>query len=230
MHINASPSLFIKFLDKCDSSKVEILRVAGVAKDLNHYFEDNIKLRTATMSNPYPQDSYTRNQLLNDMIQEAQILGKKIDYTWSLNRLKEVHKEWTEEIMKIEIESLDDVSVNGIDYFDKFTPEGFKLLKTQKEVFAEGSLMRHCVYTAYWNTIKNGNYLAYHVNYKGEEATLGINIYNDRVVFNQCYSRYNQSVSDELRLHVMMFIDNLNHELKKENYFLTKKEQHVEFI
>ena len=230
MHINASPSLFIKFLDKCDSSKVEILRVAGVAKDLNHYFEDNIKLRTATMSNPYPQDSYTRNQLLNDMIQEAQILGKKIDYTWSLNRLKEVHKEWTEEIMKIEIESLDDVSVNGIDYFDKFTPEGFKLLKTQKEVFTEGSLMKHCVYTAYWNTIKNGNYLAYHVNYKGEEATLGINIYNDRVVFNQCYSRYNQSVSDELRLHVMMFIDNLNHELKKENYFLNKKEQHVEFI
>jgi len=42
-------------------------------------------------------------------------------------------------------------------------------------------------------------------------------------------------VSDELRLHVMMFVDTLNHELKKEKYFLTKlitktKEQYVELI
>lgn len=228
MHINASPSLFIKFLDKCDSSKVEILRIAGVAKDLNHYFEDRISSTTADFNNPYPHDYYSRNQLLNDMVQEALILGKKIDYTWSLNRLKEVHKEWTEQIMKIEIESLDDVSVQGIEYFDKFTPEGFKLLKTQKEVFAEGSLMKHCVYTAYWTSISYGTYIAYHVNYQGEEATLGINIYDDLVQFNQCYSRYNQTPSDNLQCMVRNFVDDLNYNLKKDGYFLTKKQKYGE--
>ena len=229
MRINASPALFLRTLNlsSITLSKTDFLRQASVAKDVNHLIE-------YLHDNQLCQD-YTKHQIFNDMIQEAQILGKKIDYTWSLNKLKEVHKEWTEEIMKVEIDSLEDVSVDGIEYFDKFTPNGFKLLKTQKEVFAEGSRMKHCVYTAYWNTIKNGHYIAYHIDLDGEEATLGINIYDDKVSFNQCYSRYNQSTSDNLQCIARNFVDDLNKQLKEENYFLTKlitktKQQYVELI
>lgn len=224
MRINASPALFLRTLNLSGVtiSKTDFLRQASVAKDVNHLME-------YLHDNQFCQD-YTKHQIINDMIQEAQVLGKKIDHTWSLNKLREVHKEWTEEIMKVEIDSLEDITVDGVEYFDKFTPNGFKLLKTQKEVFAEGSRMKHCVYTAYWNTIKNGNYIAYHIDVNGEEATLGINIYDDKVSFNQCYSRYNQSTSDNLQCIARNFVDDLNKQLKEENYFLTKKQQYVELV
>lgn len=210
MRINCSPALFLNLFETSTISKQDFLRQSSVAKDTNHLIEYLHKYESGDKS------KYEKRQIFNDMVTEAQILEKKIDFTWSLNRLKEEHKDWTEQIMKVEIDSLDDVKISKIEKFDKYTPQQFKLLQTQKEVFIEGCTMKHCIYTAYWSSIKTGNYLVYHIDLGDEEATLGINLYNDKIIFNQCYSRYNHKVSDVLDLKARTFVEELNEQVKKD--------------
>lgn len=210
MRINCSPALFLQLFTSSNilTSKQDFLRQASVAKDVNHLISYLMDVSEEATRHKY--------HILSDMVKEAQILEKKIDYTWSLNRLKEEHKAWTEQIMQVEIDALDDKVISKIEKFERYTPSEFKLLKTQKEVFAEGKLMKHCVYTAYWNSIKQGNYLAYHITFGDEEATLGINIYDDKLIYNQCYSRYNGSISTNLELKVRDFVDQLNEQVKRD--------------
>lgn len=210
MHINASPSLFLKLIDVSSMSKQDFLRQIMVAKDVNHFMEYYYECATSDTKD------YIKNQLIYDMIKEAMILEEKIDFKWSTNRLKEVHKEWTMKIMEAEINSLDNVVLEHVDKFDRYTPEGFKLLKTQREVFYEGKTMNHCIYTAYWENIKRGSYLAYHVINGDEEATLGVNVYNNDIIYNQCYTRYNQSISEEMQLKVRDFVEQLNEQAKRD--------------
>jgi hypothetical protein len=131
--------------------------------------------------------------------------------------------------MEIEIQSLEDSPVDNVDKYDRYTLEGFKLLKTQKEVFFEGKTMHHCLYTAYWTSIKNGNYLAYHINIDGEEATLGV--YLDRhskdrsVYYSQCYTAYNKRISSELEVIVADFVAELNKQVIRDG--IIKKELEI---
>lgn len=222
MHINASPATFLKLIDVSSMSKQDFLRQMVVAKDINHLIEYYYESATAD------NKDYMRSQLIFDMIQEALILEEKIDFKWSTNRLREVHKEWTTKLMEAEINTLDDVILDYVDKFDRYTPEGFKLLKTQKEVFFEGKTMHHCVYTSYWQSIKNGHYLAYHVTHGEEEATLGINIYSDKLSYNQCYTRYNQSISQGMQLKVREFFDQLSEQVERDGVLKLNKPVVVE--
>lgn len=212
VRINASPASFLKLIETLAMSKVDFLRSMGTAKDVNHFIEYVIS----------EDKDYNKSQIINDMVQEAQILNKKIDYTWSLNRLKEEHKSWTKEIMKIEIDALDETILDYVDKFDRYTPEGFTLLKTQREVFSEGTMMHHCIYTAYWDSIKENRYLPYHISINGEEATLGVYIESDCIRFNQCYLKFNQSISSSLSTIVKEFVEDLNDQAKKDG--LLKKQ------
>jgi hypothetical protein len=221
MRLNCSPSLFLQlFTGDSMISKADFLRQTSVAKDVNHFIE---YIMSTTKENS--RDKY---HILQDMIKEAQILEKKIDFTWSLNRVKEEHKKWTEEIMQVEIDGLDDQVIPNIERFDRYTPKQFKLLKTQKEVFYEGRMMKHCVYTAYWNTIKNNNYLAYHVEFNGEEATLGVYIDKDCIRYNQCYTRYNGAISNTMSTLVKQFVEELNEQVKKDGVLLHPVDQYVQ--
>jgi hypothetical protein len=203
MRIDASPNLFLKMIGISGISKQDFLRQIYVAKDTNHLIE-----------------YYTTNQehdkhiILNDMIQQAQILEKKIDFKWSINRLKEEHKAWTNQIMEEELKSLDDNPVPNIEKFESCIQPGIILLKSQKEVFQEGKTMHHCVYTNYWNSILNGTYLAYHIDFFGEQATLGVNVFIDSISMNQCYSTYNKPISEDLRKYAVKFVEKLNDHYK----------------
>lgn len=221
MRLNCSPSLFLQlFTSDYTISKTDFLRQASVAKDVNHFIE-----YTMSVSKENSRDKY---HILSDMIKEAQILEKKIDFTWSLNRVKEEHKKWTEEIMQVEIDGLDDQVIPNVERFDRYTPKHFKLLKTQKEVFYEGKIMKHCVYTSYWNSIKNNNYLAYHIEFNGEEATLGVYIDNDCIRYNQCFSRYNGAISHTMHTLVNQFVEELNEQVKRDGVLLQTNEQYVQ--
>lgn len=217
MRLNCSPALFLQLFQTSSISKQDFLRQASVAKDVNHFIEYLL----------LPND--TRSYLVyEDMIKEAQILEKKIDFKWSQKRLIEEHKAWTEQIMQVEIDALDDVVIPNTEKFDRYTPQQFKLLKTQKEVFYEGKTMKHCVYTAYWSSIKNNRYLAYHIDLNGEEATLGVNIYDDKLVYNQCYSKYNGSISSAMNTLIKQFVEELNEQVQKDGVVLQTNEHYVQ--
>ena len=217
MRINCSPALFLQLFQTNSISKQDFLRRAAVAKDINHFIEYLLT----------PNDSRS-SLVFEDMVKEAQILEKKIDYKWSSKRLTEEHKDWTEQIMQIEIDSLDDVTIPGVERFDRYTPDGFKLLKTQKEVFYEGRTMKHCVYTAYWSSIKHSSYIAYHITLGNEEATLGVNVYDDKVVCNQCSSRYNGPISSKMQIKVKTFVEELNEQVQRDGILKKPIDQYVQ--
>ena len=81
----------------------------------------------------------------DDLMYQARVLGKKIDFTWSYKRMCQVHDEWTNDIMGLELDMVPDTNFNYKG--EVFLPEGVKLIDNSKDLFKEGTEMRHCVYT-----------------------------------------------------------------------------------
>jgi hypothetical protein len=199
MRLNCSPKLLYNTIEAGNYNKQVVLLMMSVAKDQNHFLEYCVSV------DPEKQTSY----FLMDLVKQAQILDKKIDYTWSSKRLHEEHQAWTKEIMEVEVRDMEDVVAKHTLNFTEFTRPGFTLLTTKKEIFAEGKSMNHCLYTNYWSSINNGNYLAYHIDFFGEQATLGCYI-SDGISFNQCYGYANQAVSGDLKAYATKFVEELN--------------------
>lgn len=141
---------------KNNGAKPEMLRFSMVAKDVNSVLDPTILLGGG---------------LLHDLIRQANILGRKIDFKWSGRRLNEVHDEWTKEIMALELETLEE---QVLPYGDVTLPDNVKLLRTRKEVFQEGTLMKHCIYTNYWYKVEIGEYLVLHVTDPEGDYTVGL--------------------------------------------------------
>lgn len=229
VRIKLSPALFMKIINQENSSglnKEAFLRDAYVAKDVDNMMK-YFYLSAA-------KDRYDISTILHDMVQEALILGEKIDFKWSLNKLKEVHKHWTRKIMSVELETMKDEPIPNVNKFDRYTPKRFKLLKTKKEVFYEGSTMDHCVYTAYWNSMQRGSYLAYHIKLGAEEATLGVYVTpgskDHKITFNQCYSKRNKKVSGEMTILVNDFVKHLNEQVIRDGIVQPQEELELELI
>lgn len=110
-----------------------------------------------------------------DMINQAKALSKKINTKWSQKRIADVHRDWTRELMKFELEMMED---HVIDYHTQpILPKGFELLHTKRRLFEEGTIMDHCIYTNYYDRVKERRYIALHVtDENGEEATVGIRL------------------------------------------------------
>lgn len=202
MRFNCSPRALYHVIESAMFAKPLLLQMLSVAKDQNHMLERCLKDNEKDYSSDILSIS---SHIVSDMIKQANILGKQIDYTWSSNRMKEQHQQWTKEIMDIEAQNMENTVVEQILPFQEFTYPGFKLLTTQKEVYTEGKTMNHCLYTNYWPTIKHGNYLAYHVDYLDEQATLGLYL-SGGLQFNQCYSYANGSISSDLRAYIDKFM------------------------
>jgi hypothetical protein len=180
----------------------------SVAKDQDHYLQKCIR-----ESGSFPE---TDSFYLTDLIKQAQILGRQIDFTWSHNRIKEEHQNWTKEIMEVEVNDMVDITAESTLPFLEFKQDGFKLLTTKKEVYAEGKGMNHCVYTNYWNSVQSGHYLVYQVDWCGERATLGCYM-GDTITLNQCYGYGNKGISSTLNDKVDSFLSNLNKWVKQTN-------------
>ena len=198
MRLTCSPKVLCDYLCSAVPSKPYLLSMLSVAKDQNHAIEYLVSLTDGDI-----------NYLINDLIKQAQILDRKIDFKWSKKRLHEEHQAWTKEIMDIEVSSMQDVIAEPSVPYLEFKRPGFTLLTTKKEVYAEGKIMNHCVYTNYWSSVERGAYLIYQVEICGERATLGCYI-TDTIMFSQCYSRHNSAVSEGLKNRVNEFIKELN--------------------
>lgn len=203
MRLNCSPRLFFQVIDNAIYNKPHLLQMMSVAKDQDHFLQkclDEYRDRTAD----------TISYIVGDLVKQAQILGKQVDFTWSPKRMRQEHDDWTKEIMEAEIKNMEDVTATSVLPYLEFKHPGVKLLTTKKEIYAEGKEMSHCVYTNYWASVNAGNYLVYQVDFYGERATLGVNLYDGNITFNQCYRKGNQAVSHQLKDFVNRFIQNLS--------------------
>lgn len=139
--------------------------------------------------------------LLADCVNSAVQLGEKIDFNWSKKRLQAEHTRQIRELMKQELEQK---AVEQI--YDKVVEEkGFKLLNTEYDIFCEGQMMNHCLYTCYYQRIKNKEYIAYHIT-GPEDCTLGIRLGANGAVLDQIYQKYDRCVSEETKNLALDFI------------------------
>lgn len=165
-----------------------------------YYFTKNVEKSIDVICNVNDEYRSKYYDLLNSAIK----LNEIIDFSWSPKRMEEEHKRQTKELMSREISSKKNDPIYDVDE-SKFFP--FTLLNTEKDIFTEGSLMHHCLYTNYYHSIKNHHYIAFHLN-KPEDCTLGITCINGEPRFNQMFKKYDQPVQDSTRQYAFDFIEN----------------------
>jgi len=157
---------------------------------------------------------------IDDIVRQANVLCKKIDYDWSPARFKEVHKEWTDIIIMKNKDTIPDVDYNYKGLPD--LPKNWKLIKNDKELYEEGAIMRHCVYQRSPLVVTGFSFII-HVCYEGEKSVFPMsnNIkaaeYTVEVGHKDLYGiefkvvdirgKYNETASNDVYEHVSSIID-----------------------
>ena len=180
--MNISTELVWDYINKNQGYRLQNLAdTLSVAKDPNHAIEYVISNGTTVWD-------------MQDLIKQAQMLGRKIDFKWSSNRVKEVHHEWTKEIMDIEQENVETVEYN---YQNELPHNGhLEVITNSKELYIEGRMMSHCVFTNYADSVENKTYFVFRFTDRDVRATVGINKYWDKneFVVNQMYGKFNGTI------------------------------------
>ena len=161
------------------------------------------------------------NPTFYDLFNQAELLDRKINIKWSESRMKEVHKEWTRELMSIAIKRLAPVEYV---YPKLETPKGISLITSNIELFEEGTLMHHCVYTNYEYRVRSKNYFVFKYDRNGVRATIGACILKDKVQIDQMYSIGNTTVKQEHRDYVSAWLNSKY----TQDYFINMKETATE--
>jgi|LakMenEpi03Aug12_release.lakeMendotaPanAssembly.Ray.scaffolds.fasta_scaffold15514_16 hypothetical protein len=201
--VNVSPELLYQAYAQKNlqyNEVIDILHKLKYLKNLDHALIDyrNSNLRdfvTAIFGAEKSSISY-------DALHLAKMLDYKVDHTWSQNRLKEEHDKWTKEVMQIELESLKD---EVLDYPKEVLLQDanfkFSIVNSKKDLFQIGKHEHHCIYTNYWNRIKDKEYFCLHGYYNDKNYTIGIQkAWNsDDYVIDQIQSKYNGGAPDELK-------------------------------
>ena len=176
-----------------------------------------IQTRSSKPVNSLHQDKYgwltsifnclekpVETSLVADAVDLALQLNKKVNFSWSSNKFREINIQWSRELMRKDIEKRNPQDI----YKNKELIKDAKLLSSERDVFEEGMIMHHCVYTNYWRLIESGKYVALHLNSTVNSLgiTLGVQVmydYNNKdniiskLVFDQAFYAYDKVLSTE---------------------------------
>ena len=142
--------------------------------------------------------------LVADAVDLALQLNKKVNFSWSRNKFRDINVQWSRELMRKDIEKRNPQDI----YKNKELIKDAKLLSSERDVFEEGMIMHHCVYTNYWRLIESGKYVALHLNSTVNPSgiTLGVWVRYDsnnqdniisKLVFDQAFYAYDKTLSTE---------------------------------
>lgn len=193
VRLKCSTDFLYKAVIQQGLSKIDFYTNSIQARDVDHFLQFIINTGIKSFNN-----------FIGDLREQYAILDKKIDFRWSEKRMKQEHENATFELMKLQADNLSD---HKIIWSEFNLPSNFEILDSEKRIFLEGALMRHCVFTNYWYIIKTGRYLAFHVKLNNENATLGVNLAQGKMSFNQVYLYRNKPVSPEMRQLCLDFVE-----------------------
>ena len=229
--INISYKMFmniLKFIAHNDSNFIsssnaydEIITYMKVATNQETLFNKlktgAIQTRSSKPVNSINQDKYgwltsifnclekpVEKSLVADAVDLALQLNKKVNFSWSENKFREINIQWSRELMRKDIEKRNPQDI----YKNKELIKDAKLLSSERDVFEEGMIMHHCVYTNYWRLIESGKYIALHLNSTVNSLgiTLGVWVRYDsnnqdniisKLVFDQAFYAYDKILSTE---------------------------------
>ena len=229
--INISYKMFmniLKFIAHNDSNFIsssnaydEIITYMKVATNQETLFNKlktgAIQTRSSKPVNSINQDKYrwltsifnclekpVEKSLVVDAVDLALQLNKKVNFSWSRNKFRDINVQWSRELMRKDIEKRNPQDI----YKNKELIKDAKLLSSERDVFEEGMIMHHCVYTNYWRLIESGKYIALHLNSTVNSLgiTLGVWVRYDsnnqdniisKLVFDQAFYAYDKTLSTE---------------------------------
>ena len=229
--INISYKMFmniLKFIAHNDNNFIsssnaydEIITYMKVATNQETLFNKlktgAIQTRSSKPVNSINQDKYrwltsifnclekpVEKSLVADAVDLALQLNKKVNFSWSENKFREINIQWSRELMRKDIEKRNPQDI----YKNKELIKDAKLLSSERDVFEEGMIMHHCVYTNYWRLIESGKYIALHLNSTVNSLgiTLGVWVRYDsnnqdniisKLVFDQAFYAYDKTLSTE---------------------------------
>ena len=229
--INISYKMFmniLKFIAHNDSNFIsssnaydEIITYMKVATNQETLFNKlktgAIQTRSSKPVNSINQDKYrwltsifnclekpVEKSLVADAVDLALQLNKKVNFSWSENKFRDINVQWSRELMRKDIEKRNPQDI----YKNKELIKDAKLLSSERDVFEEGMIMHHCVYTNYWRLIESGKYIALHLNSTVNSLgiTLGVWVRYDsnnqdniisKLVFDQAFYAYDKVLSTE---------------------------------
>lgn len=174
------------------------------------------------------------HHLFVDSCRMAHVVGEKINLSWSDKRLKEEHDRYAELITNTILGSMEEKPLRIRQEYQDFCERyGFRLLKTNKELYIEGRIQRHCVGTYEWE-VNRGNCAIFHYEgYTGELRYIDAT-YERRLIktiggpdiedmipvkpaslrLNQFRGYLNKNAPDELSKHVYDKLEEFNEYLK----------------
>ena len=199
--IKCSPYLFYKLVMKHNEDGYY------ANEFVRHYY--CIKNPERMLFDMVNKDYYGENIYHQDIYYLALKLDFKIDHTWSAKRMKYEHDEMVKTLMRIEKNIIDE----EIEYPRHVDPKdrNFIILRNKVSVYSEGTSMKHCIYTNYWNAIREGRYMAVHCFLPEREATLGLMFIPDTGFrFDQIQGINNARIKDEERAIAVEWLEKLN--------------------
>jgi hypothetical protein len=178
--MNISTELLWQFVNTRTNTRIQSLcDRMSVAKDPNHAIQ-------------YFIDNEFAGFELSDTIKQALMLNRKIDFKWSTKRMAEVHSEWTHEIMDLEQEYIEKIEYG---YINEPPHNGcLELITNSKDLYIEGRMMSHCVYTNYASSVANKTYFVFKFTDRDTRATLSVskNFNGNNFIVNQFYGKHNK--------------------------------------
>lgn len=136
---------------------------------------------------------------------ELNILDRKINSTWSVNRLNDEHTRMSRELRALELDTLE-----SIDYsYSEPAPllPGMELISDNKRLFEEGSVMNHCVY-GYLSNAMNRSVFHFHCIFGNEPFTLAVQkpYSSDTFVVQQMFGNRNKACTDAQKLIIKTWL------------------------
>lgn len=110
------------------------------------------------------RDEMFSNHLFMDACKMAASVGKKVNCSWGINRLKEEHDSWAREISNVLLFNQKNTNMNIHHIYEDFAKySGYELLKTNFDMIHDGLVMKHCVAT-YIDKVNSGQCGIYKVD------------------------------------------------------------------
>lgn len=199
--------LFKKYKANQNSFTISDLSLIDI-KTFTKNLHDSLEVLVSLL-NENPYDSFYTE--IVDTVKSAVKLDQIVDLTWSRKRLHEFHLDQSRQLMAKEIDSKNTTFIHDA----KLVGNNIKLLNSESEVFSEGYMMHHCLYTNYWPRIQRKAMLAFHM-FAPEDCTFSCIIgVDDNIYMDQIFLKYDQMVQQSTREIALTFIRQNEQEIKR---------------
>lgn len=149
--------------------------------------------------------------LFFDTLRLATEFGYMINSNWSLKRLNEEHLNWSKEV---DFARYDIKDIKAPLYKDVPTFIGYdaKVLNTAEELFLEGKTMHNCVFSNYFDRVRDHKYIIIKLFSPNTLKDINIGIrfnmmYSKAIELDQAFYAYNESLTNEDRTYVHEFYE-----------------------